>query len=278
MKSKCSSIIVVACMALITSVSHGALITNGDLETAVVKHGGIYGNSIYSLNEGLGTIVESGYGALDPTGAFVNEWVRSAVSRGYMYDAAGGNGGGGAFVRNGTTQNEQARAVQFFAQDSKATTGIQTISMDTFLINDNNGGISLVNNGNIDLYLRVELYAWNVGDAGVQLSMASGGNPNKDTYFNTILGDATTLLIKEISIDGTKDVTVTGGEWDTASLGTVDVGTGYDFYAWRVGVLGANSADTFSFDNVTVIPEPATLGMVAAFGGAILLIRRKLMM
>lgn len=42
------------------------------------------------------------------------------------------------------------------------------------------------------------------------------------------------------------------------------------------GTDGRNS--TALFDNVVAIPEPATLGMVALFGGGILFIRRKLML
>ncbi len=40
---------------------------------------------------------------------------------------------------------------------------------------------------------------------------------------------------------------------------------------------GGTTGGDLMMDNVTVIPEPATLGMVALFGGGILFIRRKLM-
>ena len=39
-----------------------------------------------------------------------------------------------------------------------------------------------------------------------------------------------------------------------------------------------DNKSTWAVDNITVIPEPATLGLIAAFGGGILFIRRKLMM
>ena len=39
-----------------------------------------------------------------------------------------------------------------------------------------------------------------------------------------------------------------------------------------------NNSSTVLFDNVNVIPEPATLGLVGLFGGGILFIRRKLAM
>lgn len=47
------------------------------------------------------------------------------------------------------------------------------------------------------------------------------------------------------------------------------------------GLGGGNWANTAFVDNIAIdaaIPEPATLGMVAAFGGGLLFIRRKLMM
>ena len=55
---------------------------------------------------------------------------------------------------------------------------------------------------------------------------------------------------------------------------------------WNAGTLKHDGANTGTFaenftvsgDTLTVIPEPATLGLVMAFGGGILFIRRKLMM
>ncbi len=45
-------------------------------------------------------------------------------------------------------------------------------------------------------------------------------------------------------------------------------------FSWEGGTANGS---WIGLDKVSVIPEPATLGMVAAFGGAILFIRRKLM-
>jgi hypothetical protein len=64
------------------------------------------------------------------------------------------------------------------------------------------------------------------------------------------------------------------------STGTVGVGEELTLVITRVGTSAGLSAAWFGVDNVDVstIPEPATLGMVAMFGGGILFIRRKLMM
>lgn len=71
----------------------------------------------------------------------------------------------------------------------------------------------------------------------------------------------------------------TAGEWKTVTVtGSLDLATGYDFYAWRVGVVGADGTDgdIASFDNITVVPEPGTFALLAEFTGLIsVMIRRR---
>ncbi len=254
MKTNISSLLAVV-LAFAATASYGALISNGDMNTAVSTQPDTHGGTILGVDQSDGTITG---GINDPVVASVNEWVLTTLTRGFTYDATGGRDGTGGFVRRATNQNAKPRGFVFFAQDDKATTGSQIISMDSLVIDANSG-----------LSVNVQLYAWNFGQTGAQLGV---GGDNADTFVfdYDVLGDAVKLL--ETSI------VETTGEWATTELGTAELGTGYDYYAWRISVVGAGGADTFSVDNLTVIPEPATLGMVAAFGGAVLFIRRRLMM
>ena len=85
-----------------------------------------------------------------------------------------------------------------------------------------------------------------------------------------------------------------GKGWAEITLSNTDfdIGTKLDSVTWQavdftdvqsVGFVGEGSkkyGGNFAFDNytATAIPEPATLGLVAVFGGAVLVIRRRLMM
>ncbi len=74
----------------------------------------------------------------------------------------------------------------------------------------------------------------------------------------------------------TYDLFIDGVQYATGAAYR-DQGTNEDLVT--LGMKG-NSDSTTGFarvDNITVIPEPATLGMVAAFGGGLLFIRRRLM-
>ncbi len=75
-------------------------------------------------------------------------------------------------------------------------------------------------------------------------------------------------LALEYVADGSKVIDLTGGGLDS-NLQVI--------YDTSLGAVGAWRPEAWSFQ-VTAIPEPATLGLVMAFGGGILFIRRKLMM
>ncbi|CAA7172135.1 Unannotated, partial [Lentimonas sp. CC21] len=159
------------------------------------------------------------------------------------YSATGGNGGGGGFVMDPATNlNNKPRAIMQFVDDGKATTGVVSITLD-FKFNLTGTG----------MFGNIELYGWNDGQTGPELS-AGGPNANDPTYNVTNLGDATNLL-------GGTGVQIaassfTADEWGTATIASsLDLGTGYDFYAWRVGIVGADGPnDLASFDNLIVIP------------------------
>jgi hypothetical protein len=88
-----------------------------------------------------------------------------------------------------------------------------------------------------------------------------GNNPptttdKADVYYDDVLTDSARLMN-----NGTLSTTVTGAD----SIEFINAG-------------GNFSINALDFDvTTTVIPEPATLGLVAAFGGAVLFIRRRFM-
>ncbi|WP_372795816.1 PEP-CTERM sorting domain-containing protein [Pontiella sp.] len=101
-------------------------------------------------------------------------------------------------------------------------------------------------------------------------SEASGFNPVKEAHFDITVG-SDGWSVYNLKQDGT-----TFGQ--TTTLPTWDGGT-YSELAY-VKVTGETAAAGGFFDNLTIeaIPEPATLGMVAVFGGAVLFVRRRFMM
>lgn len=87
----------------------------------------------------------------------------------------------------------------------------------------------------------------------------------------TSAGGALGDMVSQVSTHGT----VSGFTTYTAQFVATTATTTLRFTDVSVG--STSGADTL-LDNVSAIPEPATLGMVAVFGGGILFIRRKLMM
>lgn len=217
-------------------ISYGNLNPTNDPENPSVGYfANTVGTIVYSLDTATGNVWRSGTPTPD-TGINANQWLWTAISGGFAYDGNGGSGGAGdgAFVPTTGSFVQNFRAVLQFAADGKTTTGSQTFGMDVF--RDDN---TLDN----DLTFRVELYAWN-GASSPGLSV--GGSTT--AYNTTALNGATTIL--DTTVDAADDVAEAA--WQTVTLGTVDLGSGYDFYAWRIGVLGQTDGDVFKFDNVTV--------------------------
>jgi hypothetical protein len=153
------------------------------------------------------------------------------------------------------------RAALQFSEDSKATTDLNDFNIDVFLTT-----------GTAAFY-NVELYAWNDGQTGVALTV---GGPGGGGYNTSTFGAATTIL-NNVVIDISD---VTADTWTTVSLATdVDLGTGYDFYAWRIGHSN-NANDDMRFDNVSVVPvsvvpEPSSTALIGLGGLALILRRRR---
>lgn len=257
-----------ACI-LLPSTIDAALISNGDLNNAVSQYGSTRGNSGYYLDTTTGNVLEDQ--TISSAGGIVNadvgvdagQWVWSSLTRGLDYDGSGGDAGeGGAFApyTPGDPFNQKPRAVAQFASDGGATVGLQTIGIDVFL-DDNSAANALLFN--------VEVYAWSDGDTGPKLSLG-GATGNDSTYNHTILGDAVEVLNTQVLASGVADAS-----WKNVTLGTVDLGAGYDYYAWRIGVVGATNGDDFAFDNITVVPEPSVSLLVGVFALSLVVRRRR---
>ena len=140
----------------------------------------------------------------------------------------------------------------YFVDDNQLTTGFVNFGMDVFL--DDNSEENA-------LQILVEVYGWNDGEVAPSLS-AGGPTANDPNYNLTDLGDAVTVLQTQVLATSVDDAT-----WQTSALGRVDVGDGYDNYAWRVGVLGGTNGDSFAFDNITATSGVAP-PMITAFDRA----------
>lgn len=217
---------------LVTRFTAGSMVTNGDLDAVVNQYGSNSGAAGYSLDTTTLNVMDDGS---TDTGVDANEWLWSTLTRGFSYDPNGGDGGtgDGAFVQNGSSRfNQRFRSVILFADDQKETTGEREVRVDLFL-DDNTASNALT--------FHCELFAWNSTQAGPSLSL--GGD--QSGYNLTAPGDAVTLLDTTVAATEVSDAT-----WETQLLGTFDVGSGYDFYAWRIGVSGQADGDFFAFDNL----------------------------
>ena len=90
------------------------------------------------------------------------------------------------------------------------------------------------------------------------------------------VGTAGTLL--ETKAGAAYDPAVGNGGGSRAISSALGTFTADDITFNSTRNLGQTGRATFAGISITTIPEPATLGMVAAFGGGILFIRRKLML
>ena len=87
--------------------------------------------------------------------------------------------------------------------------------------------------------------------------------------------DATAASLYDVTTDIDSLANLTWFNVSATSLAN----TGSDLFV-RISLVDSNINGQLAIDNVSInqIPEPATLGMVAIFGGSILFIRRKMMM
>lgn len=227
--------------------AQAAVVYNGDLSTAVEMENDFNSNFGFYLDTVTKDVMYVSKKEKDST-VDANAWVWG-TTRAFEYSATGGNPDGGfTDDKTATDHNAKARSVLQFAEDSKATIGSITIKLDVFLED---------NTASDTLFFNIELYAWNAADTGPQLS-CGGSTAGGADYKVTALGDAVTLLDNIVL----SSETIPASTWTTVSLGAVDLGTGYDYYAWRIGAVGQNNEDNYAFDNLR-ISEPMTMGLLS---------------
>ena len=213
------------------------LISNGDLNIVVNQYNDNSGDTAFSLNPQNLKILANNI----ETDVQANEWLWSSLTRGFQYvQSSEETGENGAFISKEIKADHETfrpRAVAQFSRDLKATKGSRSLRMDVMLDDNSDRG---------DLTLLVELYAWNQGQAGPALSMG-GPRPNHPTYHVTTLNDAVPVLSTQVPASKISD-----NSWETINLGALDLGGGYDFYVWRIGILSATVDDRFAFDNVRI--------------------------
>ncbi|CAA6690037.1 MULTISPECIES: PEP-CTERM sorting domain-containing protein [unclassified Lentimonas] len=253
-------------ISLVTCIaSNAAIVGNGRFDAAPSVYRQSSASVGYYLNAASGDIFCGGKHPFEKTvdtKIDLNQWLITSNVQSPQYDATGGNVGGGMVMRPDGILKNRPRAILQFAQDDKTTKGIVNISID-FKFNHTDTGMV----GN------VELYGWNAGETGPILSI--GGPTDNSADFNvTVAGGAVNLLggtgVKIPASDFSADT------WKTVTIEGVDLGTGFDFFAWRLGFVGADGGDIASFDNIVDIPEPETFTLLFGLTGlALVFIRRR---
>ena len=136
-------------------------------------------------------------------------------------------------------------------------------------LENNTGGYSYILTYNVNASDEVVINdgttSWTI--AGSALSQQTGaGSPDMNYLDFSLVYDA-----------GTGDATLFEGATTIGVMNTHTI-NGTDRVIFGAYSGAGQGSTTWNEVTIDAIPEPATLGMVAAFGGAILFIRRKLMM
>ncbi|WP_372806503.1 hypothetical protein [Pontiella sp.] len=268
-----------ACAALfVGAVSHGSLVWTGNGDAislyqeanwlddtgSVPANGTIDGGSAVSADTGVAKLIEisSGFGQPSAAGSFFNIGNNSLTVSGgksLIMTATGGNDGS---VISSWQGSDQVLTVSGGATLS----GVDARNFTTVT----------VDGGTIALTGKFSGAAASYTDG---VSISNGGSVTAD-YFGLVFDEA-------ITVDGTSSLEVT--TTSAAPFSSVDLALGakltlssleyFTTHGARIFVDGVSYADDssiLSFDGTTVtaIPEPAVLGLVVAFGGAILWGRR----
>jgi hypothetical protein len=155
----------------------------------------------------------------------------------------------------GTSLSSWTKGIGQINTDNQETTG--NVSFDFVVDAVNLGGTETIS-------MAIELFYFTGGSATFNNKLSLIGDTDGSNW--TSLGAVQTASI-----------TAAG----TYSTGTIDLGSGYDVVGLRLipidnGTAGWNDKVTLS--SVSVIPEPATLGLITAFGGGIVFVRRLLIL
>jgi hypothetical protein len=280
-------LLVMMLLAAVAGSASAALVTtttfdgSGDLTSALNWDSGLPSNA----NPGL---VSGGGGWMGPV------WTDFAVRQtgGAIFAA----GAGDLAMRGGAENSGNTTILEI---DDASNTDFSTVNMTMSGIltmwAQNGGGheLSLLNGfadvGILSAVNSPTLSTINIGNgkldigslaaAKVTVNMLSGGTGE------VVLADQSGSLLNDLRLDFAAD---SSASFTILANGGATTGGYWDFYvgAGFASIGGITETDLSKFliesdggfgTTISVIPEPATLGLVAAFGGTILFIRRRFM-
>ncbi len=170
-------------------------------------------------------------------------------------------GNPGAWAQRGGLFNTRPKAIAYAILDEKSTTGIQSLTFDLRVD-------TVANTGNYEL--RMDVYgildASNWGTGKFEMNRGSD-----DLAILDLPTNASLIAGKDYTGD-----LVVGDGWQGFSLDVPLGAGGYDVIVVRAGIRGVIDTGMGGFDNVTLIPEPASIGLLGLFG-VLFLIRRRVM-
>lgn len=231
--------------------------------------GGAYAGLISDAGFDSALTVETtgdGFNTQSNGGDIYDFWWTSTDASRYVQSTSGGNPDNWASKSGGN--QDRARAIAYAINDAKASTGDQTLSFDFHLGNKDGNYAASTFEVRADVVGITSLPTWTTGGQKFDL------NTNQGSPILTKLPLPTGANFDLIATKQLFDADVTAGGWTENLTLSVPLGTGYDVIVVRMATLGADSGNVVGFDNVQLVPEPATLALVA-MGGLGLLARRR---
>lgn len=215
---------------------------------------GLSANAALILNDPgfSGSFTDVGTDFDNTDSANFDKWVfqddTGSIPREFVMQPSGGNPDGYA---DGSIGGSYKRSFYQGVTDNKVNTGLTKLVFDLNLNLDAGGsGISA----------RV----WGV-------ETLSGATFVLDNAPGTSGSNGNAILLKS------QDFTSNTSGWEEQAVLNIDFGTGYDLVIIGFQSNNNHESATVGIDNVSVIPEPATLGMVATAGALLMLLRRRLL-
>ncbi|VGO18714.1 hypothetical protein [Pontiella sulfatireligans] len=150
------------------------------------------------------------------------------------------------------------------------------INLNTVLPRDLGAQLEFTPNATTDMEIEFN-QGGNITLVGGNLAFASGSGT---THLGDDVWQDITVSYNNVTANSYEmDLTMTDGT--TTSYATIIasglVASDMSINRYRFGMHGGNDETIFIDDLSVVIPEPATLGLVAVFGGAVMFIRRRFM-
>ncbi len=238
------------------------LLASGAQAAIIAQEGFSYDDGALTGNNG-GTGFASGWTTAFGTGNNVAGGVAEAQGSGgnyrYLESALGDSGEVWFSIDFGTSTDQATFAgLSLFADAS----GEYTTRTERVLIGDRSGadvwGIAIPSGDYSNSSASTTGLKTGVG----RITLGTADNSSIDMWIGT---DA----VSAVDVSGTADASLSGLELH--DVNRIRLAAGADTYSYDNLILG----DTYT--DVGAIPEPATLGLVGAFGGAVLFIRRRFM-